>query len=79
MLIGDDKNPKGTLQELMQPKHGNQCIRYETIHTEGPPHRRTFTVEVFIVGESHGRGTGESKKLAEEAAARIALTKLRSS
>jgi ribonuclease-3 len=73
-----DKNPKGTLQELLQQKHGNQCIRYETIQTDGPPHRRTFTVEVLIAGESYGRGTGPSKKLAEEAAARAALAKLRS-
>src|SRR3954471_11761971 len=31
----DDENPKGRLQELIQPEHGNNALRYEVTETSG--------------------------------------------
>jgi ribonuclease-3 len=68
-------NPKGQLQELVQPTRGNEAISYITIGEEGPPHLRTFRVKVTIQGADMGEGTGSSKKEAEENAAREALAR----
>jgi ribonuclease III len=67
------QNPKGQLQELVQPRHGNTAISYRVASIDGPPHERRFAVEVLIHENVVGRGTGASKKEAEEAAAREAL------
>jgi ribonuclease-3 len=72
----DEDNPKGRLQELVQPKHGNHALRYEVTATEGEDHARAFAVAVFLHERELGRGRGPSKKSAEEAAAREALTTL---
>jgi ribonuclease-3 len=71
-------NPKGRLQELIQPQHGNDALRYEIAATEGADHARAFEVVVRLLDEPIGRGRGTSKKLAEEAAAREALQSLKS-
>ncbi|MEX0321853.1 MAG: ribonuclease III [Puniceicoccaceae bacterium] len=72
----DDHNPKGKLQELLQPKLGNDSIEYRVIEESGPDHRKEFLIEVWIGGECEGSGSGNSKKVAEEAAARMALANL---
>lgn len=74
-LLGED-NPKGRLQELLQPKHGNRALSYRVTQTDGAPHQREFEVNVFLHDVLLGTGRGGSKKLAEEAAARAALGKL---
>lgn len=66
-------NPKGRLQEYVQPLHGNGAIDYVVRATEGPDHAKQFTVEVRILGETSGVGHGSSKKEAEENAAQVAL------
>jgi ribonuclease-3 len=66
-------NPKGKLQELYQPTLGNDSIEYRLIESKGPDHLKEFTVEVWIDGMCRGSGTGNSKKNAEEEAARAAL------
>ncbi len=71
-LLGED-NPKGRLQELVQPVHGNRALRYEVTHTAGAPHEREYEVNVYLHDRLLGSGRGSSKKLAEEAAARAAL------
>ena len=71
-----DENPKGRLQELVQPTHGNHALRYDVIGVEGQDHARAFEIEVFLNDRALGRGRGSSKKLAEEAAARAALDTL---
>lgn len=71
-----DLNPKGKLQELLQPRIPSGQIEYRLSETTGPDHRKCFSVEVWIEGECRGRGSGHSKKLAEEAAAREALGEL---
>jgi len=69
-------NPKGRLQEIVQPLHGNEALRYEVVATEGADHAREYEVAVFLLDRQLGTGRGSSKKLAEEAAAREALRNL---
>jgi len=76
-LSENEDNPKGRLQELIQPVHGNHALRYEVTSTEGEDHARAFLVAVFLLDRELGRGRGHSKKTAEEAAAREALARLR--
>jgi len=71
--LTDAHNPKGRLQELLQPKLGNEAIEYRLTEEAGPDHRKHFTIEVWINGSRRGSGSGPSKKLAEEAAAIEAL------
>lgn len=68
-----DDNPKGRLQELVQPLHGNNALRYEVILISGEDHAREYSVEVHLLNRPLGVGRGPSKKAAEEAAARLAL------
>ncbi len=73
---GDNENPKGRLQELVQPVHGNQALRYDVVGTSGADHAREYEVAVHLNGRRLGAGRGSSKKLAEEAAATAALAVL---
>lgn len=73
----DAENPKGRLQELIQPEHGNTALSYEVSATTGPRHARVYEVEVLLNGTRIGTGSGSSKKVAEEAAAKAALAHLR--
>jgi ribonuclease-3 len=73
----DAENPKGRLQELVQPEHGNDALRYEVEATSGPRHAREYDVAVFLHDRKLGGGRGPSKKVAEEVAARAALATLR--
>lgn len=71
-----DDNPKGTLQELVQPQHGNHAVRYELVGVTGADHARTYEVAVFLLDRRLGTGRGSSKQAAETAAAREALAAL---
>jgi ribonuclease III len=73
----DAENPKGRLQELIQPKHGNTALRYEVTGDSGPRHARIYQVSVYLHDQLLGSGEGTSKKIAEENAAAAALTTLR--
>jgi len=66
-------NPKGRLQERIQPVHGNDALRYALVATEGADHARTFTVTVYLRDQPLGTGRGSSKQAAEKAAAQAAL------
>ena len=74
--IGDDDNPKGRLQEKVQPEYGNLALRYDVVGIEGADHARAYEVAVLLLDRELGRGRGPSKKAAEEAAARAALETL---
>ncbi len=74
---GEEDNPKGLLQELVQPGHGNQALRYEVVATTGSDHAREYEVAVFLNDRRLGGGRGPSKRIAEEQAAREALAALR--
>jgi ribonuclease-3 len=69
----DDANPKGRLQERLQPVHGTGALRYETIKSGGPDHAKEYTCTIHLADRILGTGTGTSKKSAEESAARSAL------
>lgn len=71
------ENPKGQLQELVQPQHGNHALRYAVAHISGEDHAREYEAQVFLNDEPLGLGRGMSKKAAEEAAARAALEVLK--
>jgi ribonuclease III len=68
-LLGDYKTP---LQELVQAKF-KTTPHYRVVKDEGPDHMKTFEVELIIDGRSYVRGRGQSKKEAEQDAARKAL------
>ena len=63
---------KTALQELVQQKK-NQQISYRLVGESGPDHNKSFCVEVTLNGTVVGKGTGTSKKRAEQDAARIAM------
>jgi ribonuclease-3 len=63
---------KSRLQNHCQGEHIG-LPRFEVIRSEGPDHLKEFEVEVYLRGESAGRGRGRSKKEAEQNAAREAL------
>ncbi|MDQ8184457.1 ribonuclease III [Pelagicoccus sp. SDUM812002] len=71
-------NPKGKLQELIQPIHGNNALRYETISQKGVAHERIFEIAVFCNDEKLGLGTGRTKKEAAEKAALEAIVQIAS-
>jgi ribonuclease-3 len=52
---------------------GEDILSYEVIREEGPPHDRTFFVVAQLNSNIVGRGTGKSKREAEQNAAKEAL------
>lgn len=69
----DATNPKGQLQERVQPHFGNTALRYEVTHIAGEDHEREYEAQVYLNDQLVGNGRGSSKKSAEEEAAREAL------
>ena len=66
---------KTALQELVQKKKG-QTLSYVLCGESGPDHDKRFEVEVRLNDVVVGRGTGSSKKRAEQNAARDAMESL---
>jgi len=62
---------KSALQERLARR--GALVLYEVTAETGPPHERTFEVAATVEGETVARGTGRSKKEAEQAAAAAAL------
>ncbi|OLD98237.1 MAG: hypothetical protein AUG91_09565 [Actinobacteria bacterium 13_1_20CM_4_69_9] len=65
---------KTELQEALARR--GQSVNYSVLDVEGPPHNRRFRCAAVIDGEQLGEGAGESKKAAEQEAAKQALAKL---
>jgi ribonuclease-3 len=65
---------KSALQELLAQR--GELVTYEVVDERGPPHDRTFRISARVAGVEVGRGTGRSKKDAEQEAARVALEAL---
>ena len=65
---------KTELQEALARR--GQSVNYAVLDVEGPPHDRRFRCAAVIDGEQLGVGSGESKKAAEQEAAKEALAKL---
>lgn len=74
--LEEAENPKGRLQERIQPVHGNNALRYEVVRIEGRDHARDYEISVYLLDRRLGTGRGTSKKTAEESAARAALDTL---
>jgi ribonuclease-3 len=51
-------------------------VSYAVIDEQGPPHDRVFSISAKIEGVEVGRGTGRSKKDAEQEAAQAALEQM---
>jgi ribonuclease III len=66
---------KSELQEFLARR--GATVRYAVVEETGPPHDRTFRVAAEVAGDELARGTGRSKKDAEQAAAAAALDELR--
>lgn len=65
---------KSVLQEFVQTEQ--KSITYELINEEGPAHNKIFTMTVKIDNIVYGKGSANSKKEAEQEAAKDALNKL---
>ena len=83
-LLGDVKESglagqdfKSALQELLQATE-RSLPEYRLTGTMGPDHRKQFQVTVFVGEEALADAVGPSKKEAEQEAARLALSRLRS-
>jgi ribonuclease-3 len=82
-ILADIKNKdlffdsKTILQEIIQNEDNKQKLRYKLISEEGPDHNKTFTIAVCIGNDEIGKGTGRTKKAAEQEAAYQAIQKLK--
>lgn len=81
-FIPEDITPKGaasfhdyktSLQEIIQ-KNPEEKIVYHLKSESGPDHDKHFTVQVLLNNNVIGEGVGKSKKTAEQAAAKEALS-----
>lgn len=68
---------KTDLQERVQRKPG-QALEYTLLSESGPDHNKSFTMNVLLNGAEIGRGTGRTKKEAEQSAAKSALERMES-
>jgi ribonuclease-3 len=62
---------KSALQERLARR--GELVSYAVVDEQGPPHDRIFSISATIEGVEVGRGTGRSKKDAEQEAAHAAL------
>ena len=63
---------KTKLQEVIQ-KNPEENVEYVHVGESGPDHDKRFEVEVHLNSNVIGRGSGKSKKIAEQQAAKEAL------
>lgn len=69
------KDYKSTLQEEAQ-RLFQELPEYFVLEEIGPPHDRTFRVQVSLQGQVYGQGSGRSKREAGQKAAEEALARL---
>ena len=75
--IDHSRNYKSALLEFTQGEGIGQP-EYRVDSAVGPDHEKIFTIEVFVAGNPVSKGTGTSKKNAEQDAARQAVEQLQS-
>ena len=75
---GSWRDPKSYLQEISQ-RVDSQTPIYKVLGEEGPDHDKVFTLGVFVGETMMGRGTGPSKQVAQQQAARAAIAKYKKS
>lgn len=66
------KDYKTVLQEIIQ-RNPEETVTYVLVDQKGPDHDKIFTVEVMLNSNAIGKGSGKSKKQAEQMAAKQAL------
>jgi len=71
-----ERNYKSMLQHFCQREH-NGVPSYRVHRETGPAHGRNYDVSVMLNGREHGRARADSKKEAEQGAARGALLHFR--
>jgi ribonuclease-3 len=67
---------KTALQEITQSMFGT-IPEYKLEKSFGPDHQKEFEVSIWIDEKNYGSAKGKSKKLAQQAVAKIALEKLK--
>ncbi|MEO2167452.1 MAG: ribonuclease III [bacterium] len=67
--------PKTHLQELTQ-RVFQETPQYDLVCEQGPDHAKEYEVSVSVQRRFYGKGRGRSKKLAEQAAAAVAIERL---
>lgn len=66
------KDYKTKLQEIVQESH-EETLNYVVTNVSGPDHDKRYEIEVHLNSNVIGKGTGRSKKQAEQEAAKQAL------
>ncbi len=75
-LQDTQKDPKTRLQEFLQSRQ-QALPKYDVVSVEGEAHEQTFYVECIIdMLKQKSAGSGSSRRIAEQKAARVALTAL---
>ncbi len=69
---GSWRDPKSHLQEVSQRIDSHTPV-YRVLHEEGPDHDKLFTLGVFVGSNLMGQGSGPSKQVAQQEAAKAAL------
>lgn len=70
---GSWRDPKSHLQEVAQRIDGFTPL-YKVLEEVGPDHDKVFTLGVYVGTKLMGKGTGPSKQMAQQQAARAALS-----
>ena len=70
--IGHGSDFKTALQQFVQQTEGD-FLEYVVVDESGPDHNKTYTVEAKLNSNVIGRGTGKTKKEAEQHAAKEGL------
>jgi ribonuclease-3 len=73
-IIEDNQNYKSQVIEWAHRE--NKTVRFEIVEVKGKSHNREFHAELIVDGQTFTRGTGPSKKKAEQDAAQKSCEKL---
>ena len=72
MKSGGAEDYKTLLQQFVQQNRGD-ILEYVMVDESGPSHNKTFVYNVLLNNNVIGKGSGSSKRDAEQMAAREAL------
>jgi len=72
LVEGSWRDPKSHLQEVSQ-RVDSSTPQYKVLEEIGPDHDKVFTLGVYVGQRLMGKGTGHSKQIAQQQAAKAAL------
>lgn len=75
---GTWRDPKSHLQEVSQ-RVDSATPQYRVLEESGPDHDKIFTLGVFVNNKLMGKGSGHSKQIAQQTAAKAALVQYKTS